>query len=95
MTLGAELVTLKVAFSLRADFTPQLTLSKKAKETAVKNIRKATSIVESCSDNRMNERLAGECHAQPARQTSQTRDCRSYCILKLWAVASSELVHMR
>jgi hypothetical protein len=55
--LGAELVTLKVAFSLRADFTPQPTLSNKAKETAVKNMRIATSIVERCSDNRMNERL--------------------------------------
>jgi hypothetical protein len=46
MILGAELVTLKVAFSLRADFAPQPRLSKKAKETAVKNIRIATSIVE-------------------------------------------------
>jgi hypothetical protein len=46
MIWGAELVSLKVAFSLRADVTPAPTLTKQAKETAVKNMRIATSIVE-------------------------------------------------
>jgi len=64
------LVTLKVAFSLRADFTPQPTLSKRAKETAVKNIRIATSIVERCSDNRMtNDLLVNATHSPRGKLT--------------------------